>query len=219
MLFLHAGSLQRIQANHHPNIGRLLQPRDFSRLRDTLDAGYKVGIDNDAYQGKAVDFPRFDRMLANIRAAIAGEPTVDCEQSPSANLLWVLVPDVPRDARATRELFDALHESMGDLPVAYAVQDGAAEHGIPFDAPNLRALFLAGSNAYKESREMAEIADAAKARGLWLHGAPCNGERRARLFASLGCDSFDGTGASKFPALIPRYLRWASELGSTEALP
>ena len=45
MLFLHAGSLQRIQANHHPNIGRLLQPRDFSRLRDTLDAGYKVGVD------------------------------------------------------------------------------------------------------------------------------------------------------------------------------
>jgi hypothetical protein len=216
VLFLHAGSLQRIQANHHPNIGRLLQPRDFSRLSDTLAAGYRVGIDNDGYQG--VDFPRFDRMLANIRAAIAGEPTDWCEQPPPANLLWVLVPVVPRDAKATRELFDALHESMGDLPVAYAVQDGAADHGIPFDAPNLRALFLAGSNAYKESREMTEIADAAKARGLWLHGAPCNGERRARLFASLGCDSFDGTGASKFPALIPRYLRWASELGTTEAL-
>lgn len=217
MLFLHAGSLQRIQAHHHPNIGRLLQPRDFSRLRDTLDAGYKVGIDNDGYQG--VDFPRFDRMLANIRAAITGERTDWCEQPPPANLLWVLVPDVPRDAKATRALFDALHGSMGDLPVAYAVQDGAGDHGLPFDAPNLSALFLAGSNAYKESREMAEIAGAAKARGLWLHGAPCNGERRARLFASLGCDSFDGTGASKFPALIPRYLRWASELGSTEALP
>jgi hypothetical protein len=73
-------------------------------------------------------------------------------------------------------------------------------------------LFLAGSNSYKESKEMAEIAAAGKAHGLWLHGAPCNGQRRARLFASLGCDSFDGTGASKFPALIPHYLRWASEL-------
>lgn len=203
MLFLHAGSLQRIQANHHPNIGRLLQPRDFSRLRDTLDAGYQVGLDNDGYQG--VDFAKFDRMLTNIRAAVAGE------RSP-ANLLWVLVPDVPRDAKATRENFDALHESMCDLPVAYAVQDKAADYGIPFDAPNLRALFLAGSNGYKESKEMADIAAAGKARGLWLHGAPCNSERRARLFASLGCDSFDGTGASKFPALIPLYLRWASEL-------
>lgn len=210
MLFLHAGSLQRIQANHHPNIGRLLQPRDFSRLRDTLDAGYKVGIDNDGYQG--VDFPMFDRMLANIRTAITDMPTLYYELSAPANLLWVLVPDVPRDAKATRENFDALHESMGDLPVAYAVQDRAADHGIPFDAPNLRALFLAGSNGYKESKEMADIAAAAKAYGLWLHGAPCNSERRARLFASLGCDSFDGTGASKFPALIPRYLRWASEL-------
>jgi hypothetical protein len=150
-------------------------------------------------------------MLANIREAITGYPTRYCQQPSPTNLLWVLVPDVPRDARATRENFDALHESMGDLNVAYAVQDGAGDHGIPFDAPNLRALFLAGSNDYKESREMADIAAAAKARGLWLHGAPCNGERRARLFASLGCDSFDGTGASKFPALIPRYLRWASE--------
>lgn len=210
MLFLHAGSLQRIRANHHPNIGRLLQPRDFSRLRDTLDGGYKVGIDNDGYQG--VDFARFDRMLANIREAITGDPTRHCQQPSPTNLLWVLVPDVPRDAKATRENFDALHESMGDLPVAYAVQDGAGDHGIPFDAPNLRALFLAGSNDYKESREMADIAVTAKAHGLWLHGAPCNGEKRARLFASLGCDSFDGTGASKFPALIPRYLRWASEL-------
>lgn len=178
MLFLHAGSLQRIQANHHPNIGRLLQPRDFSRLRDTLDAGYKVGIDNDGYQG--VDFPRFDRMLANIRRAIAGEATVYCERPPPANLLWVLVPDVPRDAKATREHFDALHESMGDLPVAYAVQDGAGDHGIPFGAPNLSALFLAGSNKYKESREMAEIAAAAKAHGLWLHGAPCAGHAYSR---------------------------------------
>jgi hypothetical protein len=211
VLFLHAGSLQRIQANHHPNIGRLLQPRDFSRLRDTLDAGYPVGIDNDGYQG--VDFPAFDRMLANIRQAIAGGPVDRCDGPLPPNLLWVLVPDVPRDAKATRQNFDALHASMGDLPVAYAIQDGAGEHGIPFDAPNLTALFLAGSPDYKESSEMAEIAADAKARGLWLHGAPCNGERRARLFASLGCDSFDGTGASKFPALIPRYLRWATELG------
>jgi hypothetical protein len=158
-----------------------------------------------------VDFARFDRMLANIREAITGDPTRYCQQPSPTNLLWVLAPDVPRDAQATRENFDALYESMGDLPVAYAVQDGAADHGIPFDAPNLRALFLAGSNDYKESREMADIAAAAKAHGLWLHGAPCNSERRARLFASLGCDSFDGTGASKFPALIPRYLRWASE--------
>jgi hypothetical protein len=210
VLFLHAGSLHRIQANHHPNLGRLLQPRDFSRLKDTLDAGYKVGIDNDGYQG--VDFPVFERMLANIRKAITGEPTLYCEPPTPRNLLWVLVPDVPRDAKATRERFDAMHESMIDLPLAYAVQDGAADQGIPFDAPNLRALFLAGSNDYKESREMADIAAAAKEQGLWLHGAPCNGERRARLFASLGCDSFDGTGASKFPGLIPRYLRWAAEL-------
>jgi hypothetical protein len=52
VLFLHAGSLRRVGAHHHPNIGRLLQPKDFSRLADTLAAGYKVGIDNDGWKGK-----------------------------------------------------------------------------------------------------------------------------------------------------------------------
>ena len=43
MLFLHAGSLPRVQAHDHANLGRLLQPRDFSRLGDTLAAGVKIG--------------------------------------------------------------------------------------------------------------------------------------------------------------------------------
>lgn len=87
-MFLHAGSLLRVQAHHHPNIGRLLQPRCYSRLADTLGAG--------------------------------------------------------------------------------------------------------------------------KRQGLLIHGARCNSGKRARYFASIGCDSFDGTGASTYPKLIPRYLRWAA---------
>jgi hypothetical protein len=52
LLFLHAGSLPRVLAHYHPNLGRLLQPRDFSRLGDTLAAGINVGIDNDGFNGK-----------------------------------------------------------------------------------------------------------------------------------------------------------------------
>ncbi len=219
MLYLHAGSLERVKQYHHPNIGRFLQPRNFSRLADTLEAGYVVGVDNEGYSG--VDFPRFDRMLASIRdtlrrrVLILGQPPQDgrsCgELRVPENFLWVLVPDVHGDADATYHYFQSLYESMADLPLAYAVQDGAGDAGIPLDAPSLRCLFLAGSNEYKESTEMAEIASAAKAHGLWLHGAPCNSAKRARLFADLGCDSFDGTGASKFPSLIPRYLAWAAQ--------
>lgn len=234
MLFLHAGSLQRVEANHHPNIGRMLQPRDFSRFTDTLAAGYMVGIDNDGYHG--VNFDRFSRMLGRIRDELWGErPTatqllrhaarqwpVDAEQpSPLGlapapvgeapeNLLWVVVPDVVADAVETYRWFQWLAPSMSDLPLAFAVQDGAGDVGIPWDAPNLRCLFLAGSDQYKLSTEMAQIAAAGKKRGLWIHGGRCNSFRRARHFASIGCDSFDGTGASKWPSKVQEYLEWAS---------
>jgi hypothetical protein len=236
MLYLHAGSLRRVRDHHHPNIGRLLQPRDFSRLHDTLAAGYKVGIDNDGWRG--VDMPKYTRMLATIRRGIFGDlPTmrqliqhagypwprpVDPDEPnpfgepppmmppPPENLLWVVVPDVVADARTTRGYFDWLHPLIADLPLAFVLQDGAGDVGVPFGAPGLRCLFIGGSDGYKTSAEMAEIVAHGKQLGLWIHAGRCNSEKRARYMASIGCDSFDGTGASMFPKLIPRYLRWAA---------
>jgi hypothetical protein len=200
----------------HQNIGRLVQPRDCTRLTDTLRAGIKVGVDNDAFKRGVVDLPRFHTMLGGVRASIAELSAPDVSPSALENLLWVVVPDVPGDAGATLRNFEDMHPELADLPLAFAIQPGAGDSGIPFAAPNLRALFLAGPRRYKESSEVAEIADAAKARGLWLHGAPCNSRERARLLASLGCDSFDGTGASMYPSLIPEYLAWTE---STRARP
>ena len=130
--------------------------------------------------------------------------------APPGNLLWVVVPDFVANARDTYTQFQWLHPLMADLPLAFAVQDGSGDVGIPWGAPGLRCLFLAGSDRYKLSNEMAEIAHAGKRAGLWIHGARCNSFKRARHFAEIGCDSFDGTGASKYPQLIPRYLQWAS---------
>ena len=244
MLFLHAGSLRRVEEHKHPRLGRLLQPRDFSRLSDTLAAGHAVAIDNDGYHG--VNFQRFARMLASIRDELWGElptagqllqqagllwPTDERGQrnplgppppqlGPTPeNLLWVVVPDVVADAQETYRYFQWMHPAMADLPLAFAIQDGAGDVGIPFGAPNLRCLFLAGSNKYKLSSEMAEIAAAGKARGLWIHGARCNSRKRAQHFASIGCDSFDGTGASKWPRLLPEYLAWAGEPVQQRLLP
>lgn len=171
--------------------------------------------------------PRFARMVASIRAAVHfGEAPLEPARSrrlagnlalapPPAitrlvprNLLWVVVPDVVADAHATRAV-ERLAPMLSDLPLAYAVQDGSGEVGVPWEEPALRCLFLAGSDRYKLSREMAEIAAAGRRRGLLVHGARCNSERRARHFVDIGCDSFDGTGASKYPSLIPDYLRWS----------
>jgi hypothetical protein len=236
VLFLHAGSLPRVRAHHHPNLGRLLQPRDFSRLADTLACGCMVGIDNDGWGG--VDYEKYNRMIAAVRMSIFDElPTVrqliqhagypwphpvdpaepnpfgeppPMMPSPPENLLWVVVPDVVADARTTRCNFERLHPLMADLPLAFVLQDGAGDAGVPFGAPGLRCLFIGGSDSYKTSAEMAQIVAHGKRLGLWIHAGRCNSEKRARYMASIGCDSFDGTGASMFPKLIPRYLLWAA---------
>ncbi|MGA2162933.1 MAG: hypothetical protein ABSH36_00510 [Solirubrobacteraceae bacterium] len=238
MLFFHSGSLARVEAHQDPNIGRILQPRDFSRLAETLAGGYRVAIDCGGYTGVQID--TYTRMITKIRGILnsdtlrglaphCGLPSTQApdpnqpnpfgeppsKTPPPANLVWVVVPDVREDAAHTFLNFQWLAPLMSDLPLAYVVQDGSGEIGIPFDTPNLRCLFLAGSDTYKQSLEMQQIAAEGKARGLWIHGAPCNSEQRAQLLASLGCDSFDGTGASKFPGLIPRYLRWAGEAEAT----
>jgi hypothetical protein len=152
-------------------------------------------------------------MLDGVREALADLRAPGARYAAAENLLWVVAPDVPGDPDATRRNFETMNASLLDLPVAFAIQPGAAGAGIPFDAPNLRCLFLAGPRGYKESAEMAQIAAEGKARGLWLHGAPCNSLERARLFAELACDSFDGTGASRFPSLIPDYLQWSELTG------
>lgn len=238
MLFLHAGSLARVRAHKHSNIGRLIQPHDFSRLADTLADGYRVAVDNGAYNTGNLD--AFARMISSIRAILDsdlpvlrrlprhhGLPTKQSpdprqpnpfaepptKNAPPANLLWIVVPDVSGDAAHTFSNFQWLAPLLSDMPLAYAVQDGSGDVGIPFESPNLRCLFLAGSDDYRESEELAEIAAEGKRRGLWIHGAPCNAARRAAHFAALGCDSFDGTGASKWPSKIPTYLEWTSEPG------
>jgi hypothetical protein len=185
-----------------------------------------------------VNFEKFARMLASIRDTLWGAlpstgpliqhagltwPQAPNRTTPNplggpppmmgpapANFLWVVVPDVVADARETYSYFQWLHPAMADLPLAYAVQDGSGDVGVPFGAPNLRCLFLAGSDRYKLSAEMAEIAAEGKARGLWIHGGRCNSAKRAKHFASLGCDSFDGSGASKWSQKVPEYLGWAA---------
>ena len=51
MLLLTTAALPQLQQHHHPNLGRLITPRHFRALADTLSAGYPVAADNDCFQG------------------------------------------------------------------------------------------------------------------------------------------------------------------------
>lgn len=229
MLILNGGGLPTLERFRHPNLGRLARPGHFARLRDTLDAGFKVALDNEAFSNW--NERAFFSMLWALRDAthrtrpplwqitepLYGRPSWAEHEAaePLApwhpNLLWVTVPDVPFDAHATAERWSQYAPLMGDLPLALCIQDGAGDVGIPWDWPNLRCLFMAGSTEYKLSAEMAAICREGKRRGLQVHMGRCNSEKRIRYAKSLEfVDSCDGTGADKFrDTHLPRLLRAA----------
>ena len=225
MLLLNGGGMPTLERcrRQYPggwkHLGRLARPRHIHKLRESLDAGFKVGVDNEAFCGWCLD--RFVDMVGQIELALYGRVLTHAERLAAAlrastglpeflqhlpalpprhaNLLFVTVPDTPFDAAATARQFADWAPLLSHLPLALCVQDGAGDIGIPWNWPGLRCLFMAGSDSYKLSTEMADICREGKKRGLWIHGGRVNSIRRIRYMKSLGCvDSIDGTGFDKY---------------------
>ncbi|RJQ66170.1 hypothetical protein D5S17_35690 [Pseudonocardiaceae bacterium YIM PH 21723] len=234
MLLLNGGGLRTLKRcrEQYPagatHLGRLARPRCIGQLRETLDAGFPVGIDNDAFC--RWDLKAFAQQVCHIERALFGRvlsvwervsPLVTVPDESWAllgrtapeplaawhpNLLWMTAPDVPFDARATLQSFLDWSPLLAHLPMAYCVQDGARRAGIPWDWPNLTCLFMAGSTEYKLGPEMAAICREGKERGLLIHGGRVNSRRRIRYMLSLGVvDSIDGTG---FDLYRDTHLEW-----------
>ena len=51
MLLLTTAALPQLERHRHPNLGRLITPRHYCRLDDTLAAGISVAVDNDCFLG------------------------------------------------------------------------------------------------------------------------------------------------------------------------
>jgi hypothetical protein len=216
------------------HLGRLARPRHISRLRETLNAGFKTGVDNEVFCGW--DEARFINQIARIEEALYGRvltigerfgrfyvpkgwngTTADTSRvgvlpyaplpATHPNLLFVTVPDVVGDARATAERWSQWAPLMSHLPLALCVQDGAEDVGIPWSWPGLRCLFMAGTDSFKLSKTLADICREGKRRGLHIHGGRVNSCKRIRYMKSLGCvDSVDGSGFDKYR---DTHLGWA----------
>lgn len=160
-------------------IGRLVSPRCGNVVRP----GERWAGDNDAFL--AWDEGRFLAMLGRME----GVP----------GCLFVAVPDVVGDARATLERFDDWRQEVAGrgFPVALVGQDGAEGCDLPWDA--FDAWFVGGSTAWKLSGASSDLVAEARRRGKWVHLGRCNSLRRMRIAYDFGCDSFDGTGWSMFP--------------------
>lgn len=164
--------------------GRLVSPRSGNLIRP----GERWAGDNDAFL--AWDEDRFVAMLGRME----GVP----------GCLFISIPDVVGDAKATLERFDDWRwEVVGrGFPVALVGQDGAEDLDIPWDA--FDAWFVGGSTRWKLSGASFDLVAEANARGKWTHMGRVNTQRRMRIAHDFACDSFDGTGWSKFP---DHYLR------------
>jgi hypothetical protein len=167
----------------HPKLGRLVQPRHYSRVRDTAERGVPWAADNDAFNG-GVDAGMFLKMLE----AISGVP--GCR--------FVAVPDVVADAAATLREFERWLPCLldCDLPLAFVLQDGIEAADVPWDL--IDAVFIGGSNAFKLGEQARQIVMEAQARGNWVHMGRVNTKRRVAYAREIGCDSIDGT----------KWVRW-----------
>lgn len=177
--------------------GRLLSPRQFSRAADTGREGIPWAADNDCFQG--LDAVAYVRMLD----AIQGAP----------GCLFVTVPDVVGDARATAELFELWHPAVRrrGLPVALVAQDGleATSPWLIAQWHRIDCLFIGGSTEYKLSAEAERLVREARFRGRWVHMGRVNSRKRFDYARQIGCHSVDGSKFSRWrDTWLPDALRW-----------
>jgi hypothetical protein len=187
----------------HPRLGRLLQPRHVSSVELTAAAGIPWAADNDCFQG--LDEPAFRRMLDRLE----GLP----------GCLFVTVPDVVGDAAATLALFDqwAPELTARGFPLGLVAQDGLTVDTTPWD--RIAALFIGGSDEFKDGPVAAELAREAKRRGLWVHWGRVNTRRRFDLIVATGAaDSFDGSKWARWrKTYLPTALEWLDEAADRQA--
>lgn len=159
-------------------IEQLLTPLTRYRLHNP--DGY-FAIDNGAFSG--FDEKAFDSLLKR-----EWERRYQCR--------FVAVPDVVASARRTAELFDHFWTQLNGWPLAYVCQDG--QENVPIPWGEIAAIFIGGSNAFKESQAAIDCIKVAKILGKWVHVGRINTPGRFEAFEQLGVDSCDGTGLARY---------------------
>lgn len=201
MIILVSGATRDVHRSSPARVGVLFVPR--ARTNPAIAAGRTCAIDNGSYRG--FDADAFLQLLAQLKG-IAG-----CR--------FAAAPDVVADAVRTLELFETWEpviRSFG-FPVALVAQDGLEPRAVPWS--RIDALFIGGSTEWKMSPAAETLLAYAAALGKWRHVGRVNTRRRVRHFAGR-CDSFDGSGFSKWPGHIKgRGERWLAQLELAPRLP
>lgn len=197
MILLVSGATKTVRSFiGNPAIGCLLTPRSGNSI-SSMD-NFLWAADNAAF--KNFDEKKFFLMLEKIK---------------NQNPLFVCCPDVWGDSRETLNLFNkwnSIIKSYG-LKSAFVLQDGIKIDEVPFE--KIDAVFIGGSDKFREEKEIIKIVNRAKELNKWVHMGRVNTLKRIRFAHSIGCDSVDGSGFSMFPNThIPPAVKFINELNS-----
>lgn len=198
MKLLITTSVPELERRASPHLGRLVTPRCATRP-DVGTTQFVWACDNDAYSGWHEE--RYRRMLAKF-ARLPG-----CR--------FVSARDVVGDSVSTLAYFDEYEPLIRQhgLPVALVAQDGLTLDRAPWE--RIDALFIGGTDAFKDGPDAARLIVEAKRRGKWVHVGRVNTRRRFMRCAALGVDSVDGSSFGRFPAVyIPKALSWFDEIAA-----
>ncbi len=110
--------------------------------------------------------------------------------------LWVTAPDVVGSARRTLEVFEHWGNWLIDKgwPVALVAQDGIEDLPISWD--HIDAIFIGGTDRFKDSDNAKQVAKAARLLGKQVHVGRVNAGRIANWRGHA--DTGDGSGYSRF---------------------
>jgi hypothetical protein len=192
MILLVSGATTAIEKYKHKKLGQLLTPATGNNVERIIKNGLPWACDNGCFTG--FDEIAYLRMVKKVQ----GKP----------GLVFVTMPDVVGNSKATRELFELwypIFKKYYDVPLAYVLQNGVSENEIPWD--KIAAVFVGGDTEWKLGEEAARLVKAAKEKCKWVHMGRVNSFRRLDYAIQIGCDSADGSKYSMFPnAHIPKAL-------------
>jgi hypothetical protein len=160
----------------HPGFGVMTQPKVYG-VSIGIREGRVFGLDNGAFNNGFNEVKFFEKIKQ-----------LDKYMN---QCLFITIPDVLGDAKATLDLFDEWYpkvKGMGEL--AFVAQDGQ-EH---LDYPtNIDWIFIGGTTKFKMGAAGKKCIQKAHDLNLKIHVGRVNSMKRFRYFRDLGCHTVDGT--------------------------
>ena len=179
-----------------PDLGLLAQPGTMSYIHESTTV---TAFDNGCFgAGEKFNVNRWYSAVERL------DPT---------RTLFVVVPDVVADAEGTWKRSAPLIPVVREMGfnAAYVAQNGMTVDNAPW--PDIDAIFIGGTDAWKLGPEARAIAEAAHEQGKWVHMGRVNSFRRLNYAHSIGCDSVDGTYLKySLTENLPRLLGWLDKL-------